>query len=152
MAKSRTGAKIDSNKGVCEILDPIQHIGQLPQGLAKSRTGAKIDPDEDDGFEIPECWKTEEKTRLCRFLAFIEPMFAGGTRTQHDAVVAPSGVRNKIEDGIEGDVEDGLNHREDLFGKTKISGDSSPGSTKIFMFFICQLMIIMIMMIHMYVY
>ena len=111
-----------TSSGACEALESIQQTGHLPQGLAKSRTGAKTDSDGEDDFEIPECWKEKEKTKFCRFSAFIKLLFngvAGARRVPTDEAAhaeAPGEVQNKIEN----DIENGLNS-----SKAKIGSDEN---------------------------
>ena len=106
----------------CEALESIQQNRHLPQGLAKSRTGAKNESDGENDFEIPECWRETEKTKFCRFTAFIKLMFNGATGAQRvppdEATNAetPGGVQTKIEDDIENGIENGLNSSKATIG------------------------------------
>ena len=110
----------------CEALESIQQNRHLPQGLAKSRTGAKNESDGENDFEIPECWRETEKTKFCRFTAFIKLMFNGVTgarRVPSDEAAnaeTPGGVQTKIEDDIENDIENGLKS-----SKAKIDSDEN---------------------------
>ena len=98
----------------CETFESTQHIGHLLHGPAKSQTGARTNLSEEDGFEIPECWKQKESTKFRRLTAFIKLMFNGVTgarRVPSDEAAnaeTPGGVQTKIEDDIENDIESGL--------------------------------------------